>query len=233
MRIAGALVLVGCGRLGFEPGDAPRDAPAETPDVALTFCQQTNASLCTDFDDGTTTNWIEGGITNGKYLVDMGELVSTIDPLATSSDIGEGYILHQFNMPGVRIKLAVDVRIGQIGQGDAVIAQVRFSGVQRHGIEYVYRASGSYVEEFRDTTFDSYPIAGAPLAIGQRHRVEMDMDLRATPHMIVRQGGTTVLDTDLLGSSTGNMRAAVGLVYLRGPSTTWTMRSDNVVVDIE
>ena len=233
MKLVGALLLAGCGRLGFEAAIAPGDASVVTPDVALTFCQQQTADLCLDFEDGTTGGWIDGGATNGSYAVEMGGLASTIDPLATAADIGEGFILHQFNTPAARITLAVDVRIDQIGQGDAVIAQVRFSGAQRHGIEYVYRAAGSYVEEFRDSVFDVYPIPGAALSIGQRHRIELDMDLRATPHMKVRQDGVTVLDTDLLGSSTGNGRATVGIVFLRGPSTTWKIHSDNVVVDVE
>ena len=229
------MFLVGCGRLGFEPPLLEPDAPPPPPDVAQSFCQQTSADLCIDFDDGTTTNWIEGGITNGSYAVDMGELVSTINPLATATDIGEGYINHPFTTPAVRITLAVNIRIDQIGQGDAVIAQVRFSGAQRHGIEYVYRAGTSYVEEFRDTVFDVYPVPGPSLSVGQWHRVELDLDIRAAaaPHMIVRQDGTTVLDTGLLGNATGNPRASVGLVFLRGPSSTWTMRSDNAVVDIE
>src|SRR5205085_275925 len=126
----------------------------------LTFCQQMDADLCIDFDNGQTAEWVDGGATNGSYAVETGELRSTIVPLATATDIGEGFILHQFATPATRITLGVDVRIDQIGQGDAVIAQVRFSGAQRHGIEYVYRAAGSYVEEFRDTVFDVYPIAG-------------------------------------------------------------------------
>lgn len=233
MRFLAALVLVGCGRLGFEAAIVPADAPAVTPDVAQTFCQRQDADLCVDFDDGTTTNWVDGGATNGSYAVEGGELRSTIDPLATSTDIGEGFILHQFTTPATRITLGVDVRIDQIGQGDAVIAQIRFSGAQRHGIEYVYRAAGSYVEEFRDTTFDVYPIAGAALSLGQRHRLELDMDLRATPHMKVRQDGVMVLDTDLIGNMTGNARSTVGIVFLRGPSTAWTIHSDNLVVDVE
>ena len=164
MRAVGALLLAGCGRLGFESALVPADAAA---DVAQTFCQRQDADLCIDFEDGITGSWIDGGATNGSYAVETGELRSTIDPLATATDIGEGFILHQFTTPGVRITLGVDVRIDQIGQGDAVIAQVRFSGAQRHGIEYVYRASSAYVEEFRDTTFDVYPIAGPALSLGQ------------------------------------------------------------------
>jgi len=233
VRLLGALVLAGCGRLGFEAALAPIDAPPATPDAALTFCQQADADVCIDFDDGITGSWVDGGATNGSYIVENGELVSTIDPLATATDIGESFILHPFSTPGVRVTLSVDVRIEQLGQGDAVIAQVRFSGAQRHGIEYVYAAAGSYVEEFRDSVFDVYPIAGAPLSVGQRHRIELDMDLRATPHMKVRENGVLVLDTDLLGSSAGNARATVGIVFLRGPSATWKIRSDNVVVDVE
>ena len=231
MRLAGALLLTGCGRLGFDAAIAPGDAAA--PDVAQTFCQRQDADLCIDFDDNATTNWVDGGAMNGSYAVENGELRSTIDPLATATDIGEGFLLHQFTTPSARITLGVDVRIDQLGQGDAVVAQIRFSGAQRHGIEYVYAAAGSYVEEFRDSTFDVYPIAGPSLSLGQTHRLELDMDLRATPHMKVRQDGVMVLDTDLLGSATGDARSTVGVVFLRGPSSTWVIHSDNVVVDTE
>jgi hypothetical protein len=115
-----------------------------------------------------------------------------------------------------------------------VLGQVQFMGAQRHGIEYVFRAAGSYVEEFRDTTFDpAYDVPGPSLSLGEWHRIELDMDLRATPRVVVRHDGVTVIDANLVGNSNGTMRASVGLVYLRGPSATWTLRTDNVVVDIE
>ena len=224
-------MLVGCGRVGFDP--AASDAAMRSDGLALPFCDQfPTADLCTDFDDGTPMQWVLGGTTNGNYIIDNGALLSTIDPLATNTDVGEAYLNHNFGVTGSRIVLGIDVRIEQIGQGDAVLGQVRFAGAQRHGIEYVHSAAGSYVEEFRDTTFDP-PYIVPVLSIGEWHRIEMDMDLRATPHTIVRHDGVVVLDADLTGNSTGTMRASVGLVFLRGPSTTWTVRTDNVVVDIE
>lgn len=125
MRSVAALLLAGCGRLGFESASVPADA---SPDVAQTFCQRQEADLCLDFDDGTTVDWIDGGAMNGSYAVENGELRSTIDPLATSTDIGEGFLLHQFSTPSSRITLGVDVRIDQIGQGDAAIGQARAAG---------------------------------------------------------------------------------------------------------
>lgn len=225
-------MLVGCGRVGFD-AMASNDARAMPDGPPLPFCDQfPTADLCTDFNDGATTNWIEGGTTNGSYIVDNGALLSTINPLATNTDVGEGYLNHSFGVVGSRIVLSIDVRIEQIGQGDAVLGQVRFMGAQRHGIEYVHRAVGSYVEEFLDTTFYS-PYLIPALSVGEWHRIEMDMDLRATPHTIVRHDGTVVLDANLTDNVTGTMRASIGLVFLRGPSTSWTLRTDNVVVDIE
>lgn len=198
------------------------------------FCAaHTTAALCTDFDDNMAPDWIEGGTTNGSYTIANGMLLSTINDLPSATDVGEGYLNHSFGSVGSRIVLGVDVRIDQIGQGDAVLCQVRFSGAQRHGIEYVYRADNSYVEEFRDDVFDPYSIPRPPVSIGEWHRIEMDMDLRTTPHMLVREDGVTVLDTDLIGNSNGIMRASIGLVFLRGPSPSWKLSTDNVVVDIE
>lgn len=223
------VMLVGCGRVGFDVTTDARAADA----MPLPFCDQfPTADLCTDFDDGTTTNWELGGTTNGSYAVENGALRSTTTSIATG-EYAEAYINHAFGVSGSRITLALDVVIEQAGQGEPVLAQVRFLGTQNHGIEYVYRAAGSYVEEFRDTMFDAYNIAGPGFSLGETHRIEMDMDLRATPHVIVRHDGTIVIDSDLIGNSTGTMRASVGLVYLRGPSTSWTLRTDNVVLDIE
>jgi hypothetical protein len=238
VRLAAAVLIVGCGRVGFDATTASTDATkadAMTTDGALqSFCaQHVTADLCTDFDDNMATDWIEGGITNGSYTVANGVLMSTINDLASATDVGEGYLNHSFAVVGSRIVLSVDVRIDQIGQGDAVLAQVLFSGAQRHGLEYVYREDGSYVEEFRDETFDPYSIPGSSFSLDAWHRIEMDMDLRATPHMIVRQDGGVVIDTDLVGTATGTMRASIGLIFLRGPSTSWIVRTDNVLVDIE
>jgi hypothetical protein len=106
------MLLVGCGRVGF---DATADARAADA-TPLAFCDQfPTADLCTDFEDGTT-NWVEGGITNGNYVVDNGSLLSTIDPLATTTDIGEAYLNHVFGVMGSRIVLGIDVRIDQAGQ---------------------------------------------------------------------------------------------------------------------
>jgi hypothetical protein len=234
VRLVAAVILVGCGRVGFDATTFDANTDTLTGDGAtLTFCDQfPTADLCTDFDDGTPMQWVLGGTTNGRYIIDNGALLSTIDPLATNTDVGEAYLDHNFGVMGSRIVLSIDFRIEQIGQGDAVLGQVRFSGVERHGIEYVHGASSSYIEEFRDTTF-APPHIVPTLSVGEWHRIEMDMDLRATPHTIVRHDGVVVLDADLTGSSTGTMRASVGLVFLRGPSATWTLRTDNVVVDIE
>jgi hypothetical protein len=229
-------MLVGCGRVGFDAATTTTDAgTTDAMDGSLpSFCAaHTTADLCTDFDDDMATDWIEGGTTNGSYLVANGMLMSTINDLASATDVGEGYLDHTFAVVGSRIVLGVDVRIDQIGQGDAVLGQVRFAGAQRHGIEYVYRADNSYVEEFRDDVFDPYTIPTPPLSLGEWHRIEMDMDLRTTPHMLVREDGVTVLDADLIGNGNGTMRASIGLVFLRGPSASWKLSTDNVVVDIE
>jgi hypothetical protein len=235
VRLVAALALVGCGRVGFDATTATTDAATSMSDGATQpFCAQyPTVDLCTDFDDNMATDWVEGGTTNGSYLIANQMLSSTINDLASATDVGEGYLNHSFGVVGSRIVLSVDVRIDQIGQGDAVLGQVRFAGAQRHGVEYVYRGDGSYVEEFRDDVFDPYSIPTPPLSLGAWHRIEMDMDLRVTPHLIVREDGATVIDTDLIGNSNGVMRASVGLVFLRGPSTSWTVSSDNVLVDIE
>lgn len=224
------MLLVGCGRVGFDtPSDRATDGT--TPDAS--FCAGSTASFCSDFNDGGTVGWTLGGVRSGGYLVDSFSLRATNNALATNTDFAEAYLNHDFNTAASRITLDFDVRFSERGQGDVVVAQVRFVGAQDHGFEYVYRANGSYGEEFRDSQYDSIPIPGPSFPVDEWHRVEMDMDLRTGPRVIVKQDGVTVVDSPLLGNATGTARISAGLVYLRGPSSPWTIFVDNVSSIIE
>lgn len=230
MRFAALVLLVGCGRVSF---DTSSDGATDSTMLDASFCAGSTASFCSDFNDGGTVGWTLGGMTNGGYLVDNFSLRASNNALATNTDFAEAYLNHYFNSAASRITLDFDLRITQREQGDIVVAQIRFEGAQNHGFEYVYRANGSYGEEFRDNQYDSISIPGPSFPVDEWHRVEMDMDLRTTPRVVVKHDGVIVIDSPLLGNMTGMARLSAGLVFLRGPSSPWMIFVDNVSSIIE
>ena len=113
--------------------------------------------------------------------------------------------------------------------------------LQLHGLEYVYRTAPAlaYMEEFRvplpsGTSVYYATAASETFPVGEWHRIELDFDLRAAPRAIVRHDGNVVVDMPLNGTITGiDTRVSVGIIYIAGPATAWTVSEDNVLVDVQ
>jgi hypothetical protein len=227
-------MIASCGRIGFEPAEGE----------ALGFCEaQPPVTFCSDFDDGAgIAPWTSGKLERFSTLAvdDTGglsapsSLVVTM-PSVADGDTAAGYIAHELGVAGTHLTASLDVMVEEAGDGDSVLLQIRLSDATTvHLIEYVYEEppQTGYMEEFRNAQFDSYALPSS-FPIGEWHRISVEVQTVPAGQIIVRRDDQLILDTALKGSSSGEIRVAVGLLFLAGPSAQWKFRFDNVVTDVE
>lgn len=234
------MLLCGCGRVGFDA----RDDGAT--DGAGTFCAtQPAATFCSDFDsfpdlsDWTSRNESAARLTLvGDSPSPPAMLHVSTDSLPTINDTCEAYLLHSFDVSTAHAIVAFDLRIATLGQTNPVLAVLNLDdGSAAHGFEFVYRVPPllPYLEERRGTTspvYNSYAVS-APLPAGEWHRIAMEISLDVGVSTAeVRYDEQIVLHTTLAGTTGGTGQLAVGMAFLRGPSSGWALDIDNVVMTL-
>lgn len=242
MRALVLLLLVGCGRFGFEPGsvDGTTSGDGADGDAALPFCE-VNAQVMFCSDLSTMSPWLDGNQLNGQYEILDGTLHATTNPVGAGAS-ANAFMIYSLAASAVRIMESADVRIDTAGTGDPILMQVRMTqGQMIHTVEYVYRSppSTAYIEESRDpggagmVLYDSYLIPGPAFPAGEWHRIQVVMDVSGAPHAIVHLDGVMVLDQPLAGALSGAARIEIGIVFVKGPANSWDMRFDNVLAEAQ
>jgi hypothetical protein len=250
---------VGCGRIEYALGDGSlrdgslgdgslRDGDATLDDGGTAgFCaSHPPVTFCSDFDDGTGLDPWDGP--SSMVLGTIGvEAIGRSPPsgaVSTSESVPSGmraatYVTRELGVAGTHASLAFDVQVTAAGGGSAVVLHLLFDdGTALHEIEYVYLEppGTGYIEEVitlaGDSTYESYPLPSS-FPLGEWHRIGIDVDLDPSGRVQVTRDGALQLDAALVGTTAGQVRLGIGVVYLAGPAAEWRVEHDNVVIDVE
>ncbi|HSO31338.1 MAG TPA: hypothetical protein VLT33_02445 [Labilithrix sp.] len=227
--------------------DASRDSAAD----AATFCKSLGASamFCDDFDDeGPFARWTEtilraGGTVARDRAASRSAPSSLLTVAPGSTDHGSALL--RFASPAVvrRFRVAYDVRI-DARDTETAYAEVGYVRFDPYATFY-FRVYG---DPTKPATFaaEAYlpdggipahnlDLAGAPTLVDWTH-VDVDVDLRAAPHVTVTVDGVLAGDTALEASlyKPAVAVATAGIGYTGAPSSgAWKLRYDNVTIDWE
>lgn len=243
--LAITVVLAACGRLGFGAlGDGGGSGSGDAGgggDAALPFCMQhATATFCKDFDDGTTSGWDNNAGFNGNYVIDSEALSPPSALRVFSTAIGSGTTASAYVGVNLATYSHVVASCSMIfdlaGSNDAVVIQLSMDdGSERHDLELVVRAPPAiaYVEDANTPMgsaqmFTSYPAPA--LSLGTWHDIVLDFTAGASARFILSFDGSVVIDMAPMFTTGGQLLYKVGLPYIPGVSTPWTMHVDNALV---
>src|SRR5262245_1537502 len=138
-RGVGIVLLVGCGRIGFDAGDG----------ATVGFCASLSPqpTFCADFDDGSEfTAWSVKAETLGQIGIDTesssppAALRATTSALTTTDETLSWVGIVDFAAAATRVMYAFDVRVDDhAGAGAPVFVQFELrDGALVHALEYAY-----------------------------------------------------------------------------------------------
>lgn len=243
------VALTACGRIGFDATAPVADAAADAAaDAHVGFCaSQSGLVFCDDFDEGNgTAQWDFPQQSMGTIAVDNADSVS-----APSSFVAQTISLanmqqasasiQKTNFPSYQHVVAkFSLHIVNAGTSDAVLCGLIFDdGAELHEIELVARAGPgtAYVEDANtpsgmNPTFQSYDTTRVLPADGW-HDITIDYTSGASANLVVMVDSTAFLDQAPIYTTGGQFKLVVGMVFINGPATPWTVRFDNVTVSAQ
>jgi hypothetical protein len=232
-----------CGRINFEHATGLGDASDAA--VGADFCAglAPAPAFCADFDGANALDWGSlGDSTLGQLAIDGSASTSGPSSLAVTTpttmagDVASVYLRHDFTGAPTDVTMAFDLRIDQPGQGGAALAQVVFSqNATVHSIEYVYEQPNAQFEDVVTVSdVPSYTDFDSQLpSSGVWHHVSVRVQLGAAPQLTATLDGATTLDTPLASASAGSLYVKLGIPYLAGASSPWSVHFDSVTVSAQ
>lgn len=237
MRLVAVAALAACGRIDFAPRD---DAPA-TSSCGHTFCD--------DFERTAPVvgDWTTSSTSGGTLSLDTGTLVAdgtTVMPAA-----GAVYLAKSFPDPvSTSIHVEADVELDTGSDGEIDLVQIHWEDLPLTCTSFGYylvrnrQTSTVIIQETYvgcggsgsvDDTLPSFP-AAAPS--GTQH-VAIDVTMgakNAGAHLAVHVGDSLDLDktVTLYDIPASHLSVRVGVPGVQANTGPWSVRYDNVIVDL-
>lgn len=214
------------------------------------FCGLVDASFCEDFDDPVrATRWTLSAVRNATHGIDV--TASTSPPaslFAMTTALGAGQTAESYrriDFPDRMTSLtyAFDLRIDQRAQKGFLIAAAGLDDTAKSGLTYstsfILGDATDTLEESSEGTMNTYNdhVLGSRVPTGTWTRVSVSL-LRqdtGTYALVVSLDGKAVLTEALTlwkGFTDGKPYITVGAGYVPGPTQPWSIRMDNVTLDL-
>jgi hypothetical protein len=243
------VALAGCGRIGFgalpDDGAAGGDGGGDAGSAGFCASLQPAPTFCDDFDDGEVLGhrWslvhLEGG--GIEALTDQGKSA----PAAASHTFpaqasGITATCLDLALPGTtsQVSLAYDFFLenrpasGTIELGSVNI-QVSGVGAFYNDLAIRGAAGDSYHEELTPlgSTFMAGDHAVATFQPGRWYRVATAIDLAGATFTFTIDGTTVASGATRFAVQPGATTVQDGMVFTTNATPSWTVRTDNVVID--
>ena len=237
-----ALLVGGCGRVGFDAGgDAGPDSDARGRDGSTPggFCAGLTPQplFCDDFSDGVMAPWQLLSEDLGALVEANGVLTTTTQTLATATDITQASWRQDIGTQNEGVAVAFDIDTPVSSASNPVILELVFGegGNDEHYFEWVHKLDGpAYIEEIvvRPPAANQFFDYMTPMALSPGpHRVSMVFDAaRSTIVGVV--DGITLINATTNDTMAGSYALHIGVPYLAGPSAPWELRFDNLEVEL-
>jgi hypothetical protein len=237
------LVLVGCGRLHFDPlGDAgsdarpdvPSDVPSDLPACAHTFCD--------DFERPDVQGpWDTTFMAGGMLSIDQGQLLAQ-----TSADLQVAHLAKLLPTANSTVHAEVDVTFDAGNSGEIDLFQIHWitfpGGCSNFGYFLVRDRLGmveiqeTYVNCGLPNSSNDAIASFSPNAPSGPHHIVIDITIgvASSAHLKVSDNGAVQIDQPITAHDVpaSAIDIHIGVPGVSMPTAPWAIRYDNVIVDL-
>lgn len=229
---------------GRRPGGTldPEESPG-TP--SKTFCEATSATFCADFQGELMTGWTSRSGVHGDTLLIENAFAAVTEPVAAGT-VPRAYLRKDFaageHQDKATIEYTFAVRVDQIGatptKGGTLAVLALGTAPLDYELQLNVFADGKTVLTERGPAGDggARPYREHPLSsfvVGTWRRIEVRV-MRAAGAFEVSIDGTNVLAStpSVAALPTTELSFYLGVTYADPPAAPWTVRYDDVVLDL-
>ena len=232
------LLLVGCGRLHFDPltdsaSDSPSDLPVDQPACAHTFCD--------DFERTTLQGpWDLASMAGGTLSIDQGRLFAQ-----TSADLQVAHLEKLLPTANSTVHAEVDVTFDAGNSGEIDLFQIHWITMPGTCTSFGYFLVRDRLDmvEIQETYVGCTPASSndaiasfSPNAPSGPHHMVIDITTGAagTAHLAVSDNGLVQIDRQISAHDVpaSAIDIHIGVPGVSMPASPWAIHYDNVIVDV-